>query len=360
MHTFFAVKLFAAAAALGLSLAPATNSQGNVETWGQRIGPSPVSISGLPSATDVQASNWGGLAVDSSGNVWQWDQAAHPSAIEESGPSGVSSIGEGYWFSAAVDSAGKVWTWGDNNSGDLCNGSVGGTTTTPAKTSVTDAVTVTGGAHRLAILLANGRILSCGSNQFGQLGNRKMGGESATPVYAHIRHVVELSGGDTTDVALRNDGTVWDWGQGNLGELGDGRSVNSDTPVQVILPGPATEAYAGGDLNQNGSEIALLANGTVWAWGDDAAGQLGPNGDGNDNSTPVQVPFSDSVDITWVGEGGMTGYALDSDGNLWAWGDDTKNEYGDSGAASSVPQITVTGCSSVSVVANKVVGICSQ
>jgi alpha-tubulin suppressor-like RCC1 family protein len=333
------------------------SSAGSVTTWGQRISRTPIPVTGLPQAVDIQAANWGGLATDASGNVWQWTQGHDPTAVEEPGPTNTTSIGEGYWFSAAVDGSGDVWTWGDNAFGDLCQGKVGKSTTKPAETSVTGAISVTGGASHLAILLADGRVLSCGQNNFGQLGHDYMGGDSGTPVYARIRHVVELSAGDTTDVALKADGTVWDWGQGNVGQLGDGAHVNSDLPVEVPLESTAVEVYGGGDLNSNGTEIALLKNGTVWAWGYGRNGQLGPRRPDRNSDVPVEVPFQ-AVTVTWVGMGGVTGYALDSKGDLWAWGSNDDGQYGDGSPSSVAPVIVQRGCNQASVVADKVVAFC--
>jgi alpha-tubulin suppressor-like RCC1 family protein len=334
----------------------AQTSAGIVTTWGQKISRTPIEVSGLPQAVNIQAANWGGLTTDASGNVWQWTQRHRPIAVEERGPTHVTSIGEGYFFSAAVDGNGDVWTWGDNAAGNLCQGDVGGDTKKPAMTKVTGAAVVTGGASHLAILLADGQVVSCGQNNFGQLGQGIMGGKSATPVYAHIHRVAELSAGDTTDVVLKLNGTVWDWGQGNYGQLGDGAHLSSDVPVEVPLKTTAKEVYAGGDLNTNGTEIALLTDGTVWAWGYGRNGQLGPNSPKMNSDLPVEVPFPTGTTITWVGMGGDTGFALDSNRNLWAWGSNDDGQYGNGDPSSATPVIVQTGCSQISVVANKVVG----
>jgi len=46
----------------------------------------------------------------------------------------------------------------------------------------------------------------------------------------------------------------------------------SDVPVKVHLPGPAVQVYAGGSTVDNRQGLALLANRTVWAWGNDSCG----------------------------------------------------------------------------------------
>src|SRR6202034_538092 len=90
-----------------------------------------VPVTGLPkSVIALQAANWGGLAIDSTGDVWQWFGASSPRATAVNGPTKVDSVGEGgpqsEYFGAAAASSGQLWTWGsENNSGDLCLGSVG-------------------------------------------------------------------------------------------------------------------------------------------------------------------------------------------------------------------------------------------
>ena len=71
--------------------------------------------------------------------------------------------------------------------------------------------------------------------------------------------------------------------------------------------------------------LALLANGTVEAWGFNGYGQLG-YGSTTDSSTPV--PVAGLTNVVAIAAGQSTSYALKSDGTLWAWGD---NFYGQLG-----------------------------
>ncbi|MFZ0665803.1 MAG: hypothetical protein WAM97_08600 [Acidimicrobiales bacterium] len=347
--------------ALNLGIAGAASAHGsNAVTWGEKIGDSPTEIANLPMVDAVQAANWGGLAEDTSGHVWQWVQSTSPSAIEEPGPTDPLSLGEGYWFSAVVDSSGDLWTWGDNASGDLCQGTFKKqTTSTPEEVGLgSPAIAASGGASHLMILMKDGTVEGCGDNHGGELGDGSNTDSDEPVVVQDLSHVVAISSGDTFDVALTASGQVLDWGQNQFGQLGNGTESNSNVPVAVSLPSPAAQIYAGGSTRNNGQTIALLKNGEVLAWGNNKWGQLG--NDSNTNSdVPVEVKFVGNPVITTVATEGATSFALDSSGNLYAWGDNSKGEYGDgsSGGNSLVPKIVGTGYTTISAVADKLVAV---
>src|SRR5664279_1223805 len=75
---------------------------------------------------------------------------------------------------------------------------------------------------------------------------------------------------------------AWAWGSGSYGQLGNGCTDNNPVPVPMSkLTGVVTAVAAGGFAG-----YALLADGTVQAWGYGADGELG-NGGPTDSSTPV-------------------------------------------------------------------------
>jgi alpha-tubulin suppressor-like RCC1 family protein len=85
--------------------------------------------------------------------------------------------------------------------------------------------------------------------------------------------------------------------------------------------------------------LALLSDGTVWAWGDNSYRQLGPGGPTSGcpifgppsvcSPTPVEVQGLSHV--TAIADGGHDGLALRSDGTVWAWGDNSDDQLGASG-----------------------------
>ncbi len=352
------------AGVLAASVQASAAQPGVAYTWGQGIGDSPAPVEGLQAdVVDIQAANWGGLGVDSDGNVWQWESASPPVASQVVGPQNVVSIGEGNGapnqWGAAATAGGVLWTWGNDGKGQLCNGSHKNTDHTPASVSGLSGVTEVSGGQEHLTILADGKVWSCGTNADGQLGTGNTLNADVPVQIAGLSNITAVSAGNLFSMALTSTGEVWTWGINNLGQLGNGSTVPySDVPVEAQLPSPATEVFAGGGTHNDGQALALLANGEVWAWGSDTYGQLG-NGETSkqDFSTPVQSTALEGKTWTAVATGGTSSYAIDSKGNLWAWGNAKSGALGNgtSSGDAVTPVMVTTGVEQVSSVANTAV-----
>src|SRR5206468_530565 len=109
--------------------------------------------------------------------------------------------------------------------------------------------------------------------------------------------ITQFWGGGRHTMALLSDGTVWTWGSDVSGKLGDNQTCAdyNDTSHDSLLPlkvhGPGNVGYLSSIVAISAGEghnMALKSDGTVWAWGWNAQGQLG-NGTTNDAWTPIQV-----------------------------------------------------------------------
>jgi alpha-tubulin suppressor-like RCC1 family protein len=120
--------------------------------------------------------------------------------------------------------------------------------------------------------------------------------------------------------ALLADHTVWCWGQNGDGQLGNGTRTSPLTAVKVSGISTANSIAAGA-----AHSCALLANGTVWCWGDNYRGQLGV-GTRISWATPVQV--SGISTATAIVAGDFHTCAALADGTVWCWG---ANDWGQLG-----------------------------
>jgi alpha-tubulin suppressor-like RCC1 family protein len=147
--------------------------------------------------------------------------------------------------------------------------------------------------------------------------------------------VKALGAGKSHSLAVLNDGTVRAWGQNGGGGLGDGTTTRRATPVPVQGLGGVGKlenivAVDGGE----GHSLALAADGTVYAWGQNTQGQLGLGvADSRSHSLPEQVPGLSG--ITAIAAGYRYSLALKDDGTVYAWGQNSNGELGNGSVGTS-------------------------
>ncbi|MGC5326281.1 Ig-like domain-containing protein [Brevibacillus sp. SYSU BS000544] len=139
--------------------------------------------------------------------------------------------------------------------------------------------------------------------------------------------VTKISGHTYHTLALMDDGTVWAWGRNEAGQLGNGNATNSNTPEKVSGLSDIIDVFA-----KAFNSYALKRDGTVWAWGGNANGELGNGSKGYPSYTPVKVVGAGGTGalggITSIASGQSHAIALKNDGTVWAWGDNGSGQLG--------------------------------
>ena len=183
-----------------------------------------------------------------------------------------------------------------------------------------------GGKHTAAIG-SDGSLWAWGGNEFGQVGdgstdNQRLG---FSRIGNHFDWV-SVSAGNEHTAAVRADGSLWAWGNNADGRTGIGTdNGKTAAPSRVGTSADWALISAG-----NSHTLAVKTNGTLWAWGNNADGRTGLGTDEGNTSIPAQV----GTDSDWVfisaGVEHSFGIREDSAGNrtLWAWGRGTNGKLG--------------------------------
>ena len=134
----------------------------------------------------------------------------------------------------------------------------------------------------------------------------------AAPVEGIDGEVVAIATSGYHHLALLAGGTVMAWGDNRHGQLGDGTRADRRRPVPVAGLSRVVAVAAGG-----GTSVALLDDGSVLGWGSNDSGALG-GGRGPDRLLPEPVPGLER-DVMAVA---VDRYlrVLKTDGSTWALG----------------------------------------
>ena len=243
-------------------------------------------------------------------------------------------------FCLAVVFSGNVQAWGDNQYGQLGDGTTIDRSTAITVSGLTGASKVAaGGSHSLA-LKTNGTVWAWGDNSFGQLGDGTHT-QRTTPVQVTgLTGVIGIAAGYRSSIALKADGTVWVWGGADDSVLSPlGLSADRTTPIQVpgvaqitqialALGSEPSDASFFGETDQQ-TALCLATSGRVWTWSWDerVVGRF----DGDDPTIPA--PVEGLADVSSICGGLHCAFAVKTDGSVWTWG---SNNYGAMGTSSNV------------------------
>jgi ELWxxDGT repeat protein len=274
--------------------------------------------------------------------LWKYGGGNSPS-----GPlSFIKVLGTGYEFSAALCEDGTVRAWGDNGTGSLGTGN-NIYYNYPAKVvDLTDIIDISSGLYHTVALKKDGTVWAWGDNYHGQCGNGtfSLNGYKTPVQVIGLSDIITVAAGENHNLALKKDGTVWAWGENDAGQLGDGTTTKSSFAKKVNGISGMT-AIAGG----MSFSIALKGDGTVWSWGLNYNGQLG-DGTKTNRHTPVQVQGLTGI-ISIAAAKLSHVLALKNDKTVWGWGANSRGQLGNGSTAPEVKlpvQMNISGVNAVS------------
>jgi len=373
------VTAIAAAARISFAI----TDDGSLWAWGSnrngQLGAGATTNSVLPVkiGTDFQTVSAGyghTLALKTNGTLWAWGdnsfgQLGDGTTTNRDVPIHIGSnsdtyksVSAGLNFSLAIKSDDTLWAWGDNSFEQLGIGDNGPAySTVPVQIgSDKSYIAVSAGTGHSLALKAGGTLWAWGDNNHGELGDGCSVDMTSGQTVCSNKNVPEaidsgssyaaIAAGYFYSLAIKTDGSLWAWGDNAQADLGTGDSKAIYLAPTQIDAGFAldTDALSASKFSVLGNttvyyhSLALMSDGSLWAWGDNTFGQLGDGG-----RTPVSAPeqiLAGSGDIfTAVSAGdGDHSLAIRSDGSLWAWGANSCGQLGNGNINTSFVPIQVS------------------
>jgi len=283
---------------------------------------------------------WGGNGFREIGNNTSTNPIMTPVSIAGAVKT-FCKITTGYGYTVSITNRGRVWAWGDNSNGQLGDNS---TTQRVTPVSVLGAVKTfceissgPAGQHVIAID-KNGRVWAWGNNNNGRLGDNSVTSRrTPVSVAGAIKTFCKIAASNNHSVAIDKNGRVWAWGANFNGQIGDNTIVSKNTPVS-ILGGVKTfcQIYAG-----QIHVIAIDKNGRLWSWGDNTNAQLGDNSI-TARRTPVSV-LGTAKTFCQISAGVAHSVGIDRNGKIWCWGTNNNGQLGDGTQVSKRTPVSIYG-----------------
>ena len=190
---------------------------------------------------------------------------------------------------------------------------------------------IAAGDHTM-LLTKDGKIYVSGKNDAGQLGDgHYYDSEISDNHYnATTFKPVEKDGVKFRSVtatlynsyAIASDGALYAWGQNAYGQLG---LVSVGTYSGIYTPTKVDDAKWAVVKGRSTTIVGIHTDGTLWAWGDNSQNQVNSSST-TIFTTPQQV--GEDTDWTQVQAGLKMSAALKADGTLWTWGNNEESALG--------------------------------
>ncbi len=282
----------------GLAYCWGLNDRGELGDGSTDDAVEPVAVEGGHSFAWVSAGIEHTCGVTASGEAYCWGHNSNGQLGDSSTVGSTTAVpvyggldfayvsGRGFDHSCGMTTSDDPYCWGNNNHGQLGDGTSSGRSSIPLRVSYAlEYKSIVAGRHSYSCAIASDDVAYCwGHNDYGQLGRGWASVEEVdvTPVSGGLRFV-SISGSLFHVCGVTTDGDAYCWGNGGRGELGDGMGATSYAPVPVAGNLEFTSVTTG-DYHSCG----LTTAGVAYCWGWNWARQLG-TGDETDSPIPVRV-----------------------------------------------------------------------
>jgi len=265
-------------------------------------------------------------------------------------------VGDNYWIASATASGGfyaicengYLHAWGAaGNANQMGQGPSGTDTilTEPAQIGTANNWTmVSAMANNVAAINANGELFRWGSasNPFSAQDTPMQVGTAANWTYVSAGG----SGAGSNVFAINDDGELWAMGHNANGQLGSDNTTSLNEMTRIGDRSDWLTVSTGASFT-----FGVTENGWLWGWGNNASGRTGQGISTGNTLVPTRIGTADNWVEARAAINSLTGIAINSSGELWAWGGNAQGQLGNGvdGNFITLPERVGTAANWVSV-----------
>lgn len=315
----------------------ASTATGGIACWGT---PSFVNSVNVQMLQSVVVGDFHACALNTDGDAFCWGNnqfgqlgngtvSGSISPVAVSGDHTFSRLAAGNNFTCGIRTDGATLCWGRNQTGQL------GTTLADGATFSNIPVTVDTGEHFASLALGNSH--ACGLNSSGiifcwghdtgtMLGSSSGTGNTVGPRIVTSNEVFEsIFAGRMSSCGLTAEGKAYCWGYNNYGQIGDGSTIDVAEPTAVAAPEGVEISFTA--LSIGLKHVCGISSGQTYCWGSNSAGQLGNERTLSMSSTPLLVEGPANMGVVAVAAGGNKTCFLNAEGVVSCFGDNAPSDH---------------------------------
>jgi len=247
------------------------------------------------------------------------------------------AIDEGGDHIMALDNAGRLWIWGDNSDGQIGNNTVVDQTTPYNLMSEKTFIDIAACNNSSLAVDADGNLWVWGKDSYKlTLGSTTSDVLEPVQVMAGTTFKSIVAGYYTVSAVTSAD-EILIWGYNSDGQIGNGTSSFSGITVAFNLTTygsgltePVTFTKVCHGYKQS---FALDSEGNIWSFGQSTDYKLGVDLADADQTTPLKLDLGTT--FTDISSGKYHSLAIDAAGNIWSWGVNNNGELGNGVADAS-------------------------
>jgi alpha-tubulin suppressor-like RCC1 family protein len=289
--------------------------------------------------TAIAAGQFFSLFLKSDGSLWamgcnSWGQLGDGTLNNKTNlpekivSSGVTAIAGGGNHSLFLKEDGSLWAMGSMLYGQVGNGkSRDAGLNRPEQIMASNVTAIAAGFDYSLFVKSDGSLWGMGNNNRGQLGDgtSKIAAIFPEQIEASGVKVIAAGGEGAHSLFLKTDGSLWAMGCNICGQLGDGTINDVHSPIEIIAGG--VTSIATGWMHS----LLLKSDGSLLAMGRNQYGQVGygtyiTNAPFQIINSPTNILASN---VKVIGAGANQSFFVKSDGSLWVMGNNIYGQLGD-------------------------------